>query len=53
MKQRGLFDEIERLEELTKLGDPLVLLDENINRESFRPIIKQIRVENPENFKVP
>jgi hypothetical protein len=31
MKQRGLFDEIERLEELTKPGDPLVTLNEKIN----------------------
>ena len=51
MKQRGLFDEIERLEELTKLGDPLNILAEKIKWESFRPILKQIRIENPENIK--
>lgn len=51
MKQRGLFDEIERLEELTKLGDPLIILSEKIKWETFRPILKQIRVENPENIK--
>jgi IS5 family transposase len=51
MRQRGLFDEIERLEELTKLGDPLVLLNEKIDWEAFRPIVKQIRIENPENIK--
>ncbi len=51
MKQRGLFDEIERLEELTKLGDPLMILTEKIKWETFRPILKQIRIENPENIK--
>ena len=51
MKQRGLFDEIERLEELTKLGDPLTILTEKIKWETFRPILKQIRIENPENTK--
>jgi hypothetical protein len=51
MKQRGLFDEIERLEELTKLGDPLMILTEKIKWETFRPIFKQIRIENPENIK--
>lgn len=51
MKQRGLFDEIERLEELTKLGDPLTILTEKIKWETFRPILKQIRIENPENIK--
>jgi transposase, IS5 family len=51
MKQRGLFDEINRLEELTKLGDPLVILAEKIKWETFRPILKQIRVENPDNIK--
>ena len=51
MKQRGLFDEIERLAELTKLGDPLIILNEKIPWESFRPILKQIRIENPDNIK--
>jgi IS5 family transposase len=51
MKERGLFDEIERLAELTKLGDPLMILNEKINWESYRPILKQIRVENPDNTK--
>lgn len=51
MKQRGLFDEIERLNELTKLGDPLLILTEKIKWETFRPILKQIRIENPENIK--
>jgi IS5 family transposase len=51
MKERGLFDEIERLDELTKLGDPLFVLNEKIKWETFRPILKQIRMENPENIK--
>jgi len=51
MKQRGLFDEIERLEELTNLGDPLVILTEKIKWESFRSILKQIRMDNPDNVK--
>lgn len=51
MKQRGLFDELERLDELTKLGDPLIILGEKIKWETFRPILKQIRFENPENIK--
>jgi len=51
MKQRGLFDEIERLDKLTKLGDPLMILTEKIKWETFRPILKQIRIENPENIK--
>jgi len=51
MKERGLFDEIERLAELTKLGDPLMHLNEKIDWESFRSILKQIRTENPDNVK--
>jgi transposase, IS5 family len=51
MKQRGLFDEIERLEELTNLGDPLIILTEKIKWESFRSILKQIRMDNPDNVK--
>jgi IS5 family transposase len=51
MKQRGLFDEIERLEELTKLGDPLMTLTEHIKWETFRSILNKIRIENPDNIK--
>ena len=51
MREHGLFDEMERLEELTKLGDPLIVLAEKIDWESFRPILKQIRIENSENIK--
>ena len=51
MKQRGLFDETERLAELTKLGDPLMQLNEKVNWESYRSILKQIRIDNPDNVK--
>lgn len=51
MKERGLFDEIDRLKELTKLGDPLIVLTEKIKWEIFRPILKKIRVENPGNIR--
>src|SRR3990172_3912941 len=51
MRQRGLFEEIDRLRELTKLGDPLIILNEKINWESFRKILNKIRPEeNPDNI---
>lgn len=52
MKERGFFDECIRLDELTQLGDPLVVLDEKIDWEKFRPILRKIRPEkNPDNIK--
>ena len=36
MKQRGLFDENDRLREISKLGDPLEKLEQVIEWESFR-----------------
>lgn len=52
MKQRGLFEEIDRLRELTDLGDPLVVLNGKINWESFRSELEKIRPEeNPDNKK--
>lgn len=52
MKERGLFDEIDRLAELSKLGDPLELLNKRIDWESFREQLETIRGEsNPENVK--
>jgi transposase, IS5 family len=39
MKQRGFFDEMDRLEELSKIGDPLEKLNEVIDWEMFRPIL--------------
>jgi transposase, IS5 family len=52
MRQRGLFEEIDRLRELTDLGDPLVVLNRKINWESFRKELERIRPEeNPDNIK--
>ena len=52
MKQRGLFDEIDRLFELTKLGDPLIVLDKKIPWETFRETLQVIRPSaNPGNEK--
>ncbi len=52
MKERGLFDEIDRLHELSKLGDPLEVLSRKINWESFRDRLETIRGEdNPNNVK--
>ena len=36
--QPSFFDEAEKLEKLSKLGDPLVALKEYINFEMFRPL---------------
>jgi hypothetical protein len=41
MKQRGFFDEQDRLTELSKLGDPLERLNNYINREEFRGILNR------------
>jgi len=38
MKQKGFFDENDRLEELSRMGDPLVKLNEFINWEDFRTV---------------
>jgi IS5 family transposase len=39
--QIGIFDEIERLERLSALGDPLTRLNQVINWEMFRPVLQQ------------
>src|SRR5215510_3885267 len=39
MKQRGFFDENDRLEELSKLGDPLEKLNKHIQWENMRRIL--------------
>jgi len=39
MKQKGFFDENDRLEELSKMGDPLEKLNKYIEWESFRRIL--------------
>jgi len=52
MRQRGLFEEIDRLRELTTLGDPLIMLHKKINWESFRDELELIRPEeNPDNVR--
>jgi len=58
MKERGLFDEEERLNILSKLGDNLETLNKKINWELFRPILKKAlkktriraRIEHGERF---
>jgi len=42
MKQRGFFDENDRLRELSLLGDPLERLNAVINWEAFRPKLNKI-----------
>ena len=37
--QIGLFDQEERMEKLSKLGDSLVKLNKTIDWEKFRPIL--------------
>lgn len=52
MRERGLFDEMKRLEELTELDDPLLILEKKIKWESFRDLLNKIRPEeNPSNIK--
>ncbi|WP_253687772.1 MULTISPECIES: transposase [unclassified Treponema] len=41
MKQKGLFDEEDRLRVLSKLGDSLEKLNEKINWEIFKPLLKK------------
>jgi len=40
-QQKGFFDEDFRLEKISKQGDPLRKLDEYIDWEMFRPILKK------------
>ena len=39
MKQKGFFDENDRLNELSKIGDPLERLNTYIEWEQFREIV--------------
>ena len=39
--QIGIFDEIERLERLSELGDPLTRLNQVMNWEMFRPVLQE------------
>ena len=41
MKQRGFFDEYDRLKRLSQLGDPLEKITRTINWEIFRPILNK------------
>jgi len=41
MKQKGFFDENDRLKELSKIGDPLEKLNKYINWEDFRGILSK------------
>ena len=41
MKQKGFFDENDRLKELSELGDPLEKLNKYIQWEDFRGILKR------------
>ena len=47
MKQKGFFDENDRLEELSKIGDPLEKLNELIKWEGFRDILTQAFSQQP------
>jgi IS5 family transposase len=42
MKQKGFFDENDRLDELSKLGDPLEKLNKFVNWEGLRKILTKI-----------
>ena len=39
MKQKGFFDENDRLQEISKLGDPLEKLNKFVKWENFRGIL--------------
>jgi len=41
-KQRGLFDEQFRLEKLASKGDPLIVINEMLDWELFRPLLKKV-----------
>lgn len=47
MKQRGFFDESDRLEQLSELGDPLEKLSSVIDWEIFRPAITRVLKKEP------
>ncbi len=46
LKQPGFFDLMDRANKLTKLGDPLVSLNHNINWEAFRFDLNTIHQKN-------
>src|SRR5215469_5731024 len=47
MKQKGFFDENDRLEELSKLGDPLEKLNKHIKWEDYRSMLIKAFVKEP------
>jgi len=48
MKQRGFFDENDRLKELSNLGDPLEKLNTVVNWGLFRPILTRVLKKEPQ-----
>ena len=51
MKEKGLFDEEDRLRVLSKLGDSLEKLNEKINWEIFKPILKKSFEQRSKRFR--
>jgi len=47
MKQKGFFDENDRLEELSKLGDPLEKLNKHIQWEDYRDMLNKAFAKEP------
>jgi IS5 family transposase len=47
MKQKGFFDENDRLAELSKIGDPLEKLNKHINWEDFRGLLTKAFKKEP------
>ena len=42
MKQRGFFDEDNRLSRLSEMGDPLEKVSQAVEWEIFRPILNEV-----------
>jgi hypothetical protein len=47
MKQKGFFDETDRLEELSRLGDPLEKLNQYMKWEELRGILTRALKKEP------
>ena len=47
MKQKGFFDETDRLEELSRLGDPLEKLNQYMKWEEIRGILTRALKKEP------
>jgi IS5 family transposase len=47
MKQKGFFDENERLKELSKIGDPLEKLNKHVKWEDFRDVLTKAFTKEP------